>query len=104
MKRFKVFAGIGGGFGGGTFRGVEEHTDQSNACVSAYNLAIEEYDDMAGLHGLRSIEDIMEEEDIDDREDAQEMYNEERESWMDYYVEEVRDGVEVDEDGEDIIK
>ncbi|NPV12912.1 MAG: hypothetical protein HPY57_14165 [Ignavibacteria bacterium] len=38
------------------------------------------------MHGLRTIDEIMEEDNLD-YEDAEIIYNDERESWLDYWVE-----------------
>lgn len=80
-----VFAGLGGGFGGANEQGIwsgEKHEAESEA----YRLSVEEYDNYDGMHGLRSLEDIMEEDEVSE-EDAQYTYDEERENWLDYYVE-----------------
>lgn len=84
-EKWKIYAGLGGGFGNAnyvrTFTGTKERAEKE-----AYYAAIEEYENYEGLHGLRTIDDIMEEDGIEDYEEAQQIYNEERESWLDYYV------------------
>jgi hypothetical protein len=90
MKKFKVFYGLGGGFGGATEDDeIYEFANKDEAIEFAREKACEEYDDHAGLHGLRSIEEIMEEEGLDEDEAIAE-YKEERESWLDYEVEEIQ--------------
>lgn len=60
----------------------------------AYQRAIEEYDSFEGLHGIRSLSDIIEEdfngEELTDEEyqEAEEIYQEEKESTINYYAEE----------------
>lgn len=87
---YQIRAGLGGGFGG-----CESHDwidseapDEETAEKEAYELAVEEYDSYAGLYGLRSIQDIMEEEDIDEVE-AEEIYQEEMEAWLTYEIREI---------------
>jgi hypothetical protein len=87
IKKWAIFAGLGGGFGGSHFVKTEECTAQE-AMDIAFEEAKEQYEGMVGLHGLRSIEDIKEEDDIEDDEEAQEVYNEEMEGWIDYHIEE----------------
>lgn len=82
---YKIYSGLAGGFGGATLRCVENFDTVEEAEDFAYECACEEYDSMAGLHGLRSLQDIMEEEGATEDE-AEEYYNEDRESWLDYYV------------------
>jgi hypothetical protein len=84
LKRWKIYSGLGGGFGGAqyveTFSGSEAEAEKV-----AYNRAIEEYESYEGLHGLRTSDQI-EEEDGVDADEAERIYEEERESWLDYYV------------------
>lgn len=88
MKQYKIFAGLGGGFGGAQEVGIYEFATKEDAEQYSYEMACEEYDSYAGMHGLRSIADIMEEDELSELY-AEEAYNEEREGWLDYYVEEV---------------
>ena len=82
--KWKIYAGLGGGFGGArfvkTFFGTKERAESE-----AYQAAIEEYESYEGLHGLRTIEEIMEDDNVDEDE-ARVIYNDEMESWLDYYV------------------
>lgn len=89
MAKFKIFAGLGGGFGGAKFIEIEEHESRSEASKSAYEYSIEEYENYEGLHGLRTREEIMEAEEIEDECIGDEAYIEERDGWIEYYVEEV---------------
>lgn len=80
-----IYAGLGGGFGGAVKIGVFEFDSIEEAEHFAWEQACQEYESYAGLHGLRDITQIIEEEDCDE-EIAEEYYNEEREGWIDYYV------------------
>lgn len=43
MKQFNIYAGLGGGFGGASYRGTGEFKSLADAEQEAYELAIEEY-------------------------------------------------------------
>ncbi len=73
--------GLGGGFGN-SYEVVDAY-NQKEADDIAYQRACEEYDSHAGGNGIRDIGEIMEEDEVDDEEAAQ-IFNEERESWLDY--------------------
>ena len=93
MKKFKLYAGLGGSFGGARYVDTDEFESESDACDAAWEMAREIYEGYVGLHGIRSIEDIAKEEGLDlnnstDVEYLEEIFNEERESWIDYYVKE----------------
>lgn len=85
IRKWKIYAGLSGGFGNAnyvkTFTGTRERAEKE-----AYYAAVEEYENYEGLHGLRTIDEVMEEEGIEDHDEAQQVYNEEMESWLDYYV------------------
>ena len=81
-----IYHGLGGGFGGAIaddepFEGTEE---QAN--TQAWKASCEDYESYAGSNGLREIGEIMEEDDVDEVE-AEEIFNEERETLLDYWVE-----------------
>jgi len=88
MLRYRVRGALGGGFGGCDNKEWEEvdWKDENDAMDTAYEIAIEEYEMYEGNHGIRSIDDIMEEEGLDE-EDATEVYRDERESWLEYEFE-----------------
>lgn len=88
-SNWKIFAGLGGGFGGATELEILEDVTREEAESYAYQLAINEYESYAGSYGRRDIDEIMEEDDVDDDE-AEQIYSEERESWLDYWVEEIK--------------
>ena len=104
MKKFKIYYGLSGSFGGAKFSHIEECKTREEAENIAYQLAVEEYESYEGFHGLASEDDIREnpedyglteEATYDDYWDA---YMEEVNSWIAYYVEEW-DRRPVDEDG-----
>lgn len=85
MAKFQIRAALSGGFGG-----VENACWETVECSSmaeaeseAYEAACAVYDSYDGLHGLRSIEQIMEEAEVSEH-DAEEIWREEREGWLDY--------------------
>ena len=97
MKKFRIFAGLEGGLDGPSYVKTCLYKNKEDAEQDAYQYAIEEYESYAGLHGIRSLNDIAEEEDLDldderDLREAEEIYNEDLESWIDFYVEEVKEG------------
>lgn len=95
MKQYKIYAGLGGGFGGATYQGTYEAESLDSATEIAYELACEEYESYEGLHGLADYDDIQEcpedyglDEGCTDEELLWEAYMEERNRWIDYWVEE----------------
>lgn len=83
MARFWIRYGLGGGFGGvGNWEEINV-SSLEEAENEAYWAACEEYEAYGGMHGLLTIEDIMEEEELSE-EEAEEQYREYRESWLDY--------------------
>lgn len=89
LEQYNVYAGLGGGFGGAFYQFTTLAESEDDAMDEAYNAACEEYDSRAGMHGIRSYEEIAEDEDLDPNEDIEvieEIYNQEREDWIDYYV------------------
>lgn len=88
MPKYFIYAGLSGGFGGAGLVNdyAMEFKDEEAAEDFAREQAVSEYESYSGLHGLRNLDQIMEEEGIDE-EEAEEIYNEEMESWIDYKVE-----------------
>lgn len=89
LQEYNIYAGLGGGFGGARYQFTTlcENIDDANDI--AYQVACEDYDSYAGIHGIRSYDEIAEEEDLvlgEDDETIDEIYNDERESWVDYYA------------------
>ena len=97
MPWFKIYAGMGGSFGGAIHNGTYEYADIDEATADAYRMAEEEYQSYEGYHGIMSLEDVEEdlrdsgfiEEDMTDDEISDMIdyhYREEIESWISYYV------------------
>ena len=59
--RYKIYAGLGGGFGSATSQGVFEYDSMQEAEEDAYNLAIEAYESYGGLHGLTTWDECRQE-------------------------------------------
>lgn len=93
MPRFKIYAGLSGGFGGANYRFTDEYETEEEACLAAYNEAVEEYVSYECCHGLLDwaeckealLEDTEEGEEITD-EDVDDYYREEIEGWIEYYA------------------
>lgn len=81
---YNIYAGLGGGFGGARY----DHTRDCNNKEEAENLAYEEaigiYESYEGSQGILSYNDCREASDSD--EEAEEMYREEIENWIEYYA------------------
>ena len=91
MAWFKIYAGMGGGFGGATYYGTYDCCSEDEAMSIAYSRAVEEYQSYEGYHGILSWDDCLEawEESwgTDHTEsDINAYYQEEIESWISYYV------------------
>ena len=97
MAWFKIFAGMGGSFGGAQYHGTYEYADIEEATQAAYLKAEEEYQSYEGYHGILSYADC--EEDLQDSgfidgdmsdDEIEDMvyshYREEIESWVSYYA------------------
>jgi len=76
--------GLSGGFGGIRDYEVIEASSQEEADDYAYERSCEYYENYVGMYGLRDVGQIMEEDDIEDEEEAEEYYREEMESWLEY--------------------
>lgn len=87
IKKWAIFSGMGGGFGGATFNSFETCTAKEANDI-AYEAACENFENYAGNHGIRSRKDIEEEEGTDDSDYIDEVYNEERENWIENHIEE----------------
>ena len=98
MERFHLYAGLGGGFGGARYNQTIEAEDIEEAYEYAHDLAVEEYQSYEGLHGIMSWGDCYEdavESGFIDKENMTEteiyeyvdgLYQEEIESWIEYYA------------------
>lgn len=96
MAMYRIYAGLGGGFGGPSEADVREFEDYDEAMEYAREQAIEEYQSYEGFHGVFDRDDVRQdlrssfgEEPSDD--DVEMHYWEEVESWITYEVEEVEE-------------
>jgi hypothetical protein len=78
--------GLGGGFGGARNFEVIQVDNLEQAEHWAWERACEEYENYAGTYGLRDVSQIMGEDEIEDEEEAIQVYEGERENWLDYSV------------------
>ena len=76
--------GLGGGFGGARNFEVIQVDSLEDAEKWAWESACEDYENYAGSNGLRDVSEIMEEDEIEDEDEALQVYEEERENWLDY--------------------
>ncbi len=95
-KDYNIYAGLGGGFGGTSYIGTLQNASEDGAYQYAFEEACNIYDSYAGYHGIRGIEDIMDEEGVDENE-AVETYIEEREDWLNYYAVPTEEDTELEE-------
>ena len=91
--------------GGGTvFEGPLEFKTEDEAMNEARVYAIEDYESFEGYHGIPDIGDVMEDKEgynLDQdatEDDCWEAYYEQRESWIDYWVEKASGPDDIDED------
>lgn len=83
-KLWIIGYGMSGGFGGIRNYEVIEADSEDEASKEAWGQACEMYESYSGSNGLRSVAEIMEEDGIEDKSEAEDAYNEEREGWIDY--------------------
>lgn len=89
MPKYRIYAGLGGGFGGAEYIETSEFQDEEQAMLYAWEAAMEVYDGYAGMYGISSYEELAEEYPDYGDDELEDMYLEEAESWLDYYVEEI---------------
>ena len=99
MPKFKIYAGLSGGFGGATLCCVDDFYNKEDAEDFARQEAIDIYESYGGCHGLYTWDSMRQEIADDeyygdisqvDEEDVDNAYVEEIESWIEYFVKEVR--------------
>lgn len=89
---YNIYAGLGG-FGGAEFYSSEDFLSEEDAVEYAREQAIQEYQSYEGYHGIYSPEDIQNEyqefglEEGYTEEELEEVYLEQIESCIEYYVE-----------------
>lgn len=92
---FKIYAGMGGSFGGAEYIGSYTFDSLEDAENFAYEEAREIYASYAGMHGIPSYGNCLEElrdDYIDDgalKEAAEYLYDENINDWIEYYAIEV---------------
>lgn len=95
MRKFKIYSGLSGGFGGAKFDFEDYFENEDEALEEAYIRAIEEYQSYEGMYGIMSYEDCKEElfktYGYASKEEINEYYIEEVESWIEYFIEEVEE-------------
>lgn len=101
MGKFRIKHALGGGFGGIENQEWEiiDADSLDKAMDEARQKAIEEYQSMEGMHGLKSVAEIMEEDDLS-AEEAESVYEDEMESWLDFTAEQLSDDGEEEESDE----
>ena len=87
MTLYKIKYGLGGGFGGARESEILDFETLEAAQSAAYIMALEYASMYEGSCGLPDFDEIKEEEACSD-EEANEIYYEELENWLDYSVEE----------------
>ena len=112
MAKYRLYAGLSGGFSGAVYQGTEEFKSQQEAEWRAYDIAWEEYESYGGNHGLLDwdacYEDALEAEWIDPHSQTQEEierivndhYREQVEGWIVYKAVLVT-GPDIDSDYDD---
>ena len=110
MPKFKIYAGLSGGFGGARYCGVYECADKDEAETYAREQAVEEYESYGGYHGLYTWDSMRQEiadEEYDgdieqvDPEDVDMRLMEEVEGWLTYKIIPVQDDFPLDWSEED---
>lgn len=112
MAKFKIYAGLSGGFGGARYCGVYECENEQEAEAYAREQAVEEYESYGGYHGLYTWDSMRQEiadEEYDgdieavDPDDVDMRLMEEVEGWLTYRIVRVRDDFPLDwsEDDDD---
>ena len=96
MAKYRIYAGLSGGFGGMVYQGIREFKSQQEAEWYAYDIAWEEYESYGGNYGLLDwdgiYEDLLESEWIDSQSQSEEEidrivddhYREQVEGWIEY--------------------
>jgi hypothetical protein len=84
--KYKIKYGLAGGFGGANNEEIIDVETQEEAEKYAYEVCCEYYESYVGAYGLRDFDEIMEDDGVGEDE-AWEIFNEERESWLEYSAE-----------------
>ena len=96
MAKYRIYAGLNGGFGGMVYQGTRDFASDQEAEWYASDIAWEEYESYGGNHGLLDrdgvYDDLLESEWIDPQSQSEEEidrivddhYREQVESWIEY--------------------
>ena len=96
MAKYRIYAGLNGGFGGMVYQGTRDFASDQEAEWYAYDIAWEEYESYGGNHGLLDrdgvYDDLLESEWIDPQSQSEEEidrivddhYREQVEGWIEY--------------------
>ena len=87
MALYKIKYGLGGGFGGARDSEILDCENLEEAEAAAYDMAVEYASMYEGSYGLPDYDKIMEREGCSE-EEANDIYHEELENWIDYSAEE----------------
>lgn len=60
MRKYEIYAGMGGRFGGAQYHGIYEFSSAQEAERYAYDLAFDEYQSYEGSHGILSWDEVYE--------------------------------------------
>ena len=63
--KYNIYAGLGGSFGGATYRGTGDFKSRETAEQAAYEAAVEEYEMYEGSHGILDWNDVAENNNLD---------------------------------------
>ena len=85
MPKYKINYGLGGAFG--VDEEIMDFPNEATANKEAYELAKYAYQSYEGYHGIRSVQDVIDEEEDVSYEEAYEIYEDEVENTINYYVE-----------------
>ena len=81
---YNIYAGLSGSFGGASYLYTHDYNSEIEAIDAAYQEAVYLYDEMANIYDIPSYDDCLSL--TESEEEAEDMYNEEIENWIDYYV------------------
>ena len=105
-KEYNIYAGLGGGFGGAKYQYTGLYDNEDDAFIDAYTAASEEYESYGGYHGLLTYEEALEtamndnpgksEEEL--QEYIDELFEEDKENWIEYYAVLTSEDTETSED------
>lgn len=89
MSLYNIYSGLSGGFGDAEYKGTADFDSEEEALQVAYEFAVDDYQSYEGMRGVLDWFEVAEQNDLNPDEDGDEidrLYNDEIESWIDYYV------------------